>query len=566
MGALDIHSALDAHISSVLALDTRPNILLLFTDQQRADTIGALGNPHMVTPNLDQLVREGRAYTNAYSPNPICCPARHNLITGLPARDHGIADNEFDAHCNRCLPTIAEILSDSGYHTRAIGKMHFQPARRHNGFEVRESMEEVPAYLEDDDYLQYLQAHGYGTVQNIHGVRNLLYMVPQTALIPEEHLGTKWVADRVIDYLDQKSRNRPYFLFAGWIAPHPPFNVPERLMDLYKDVPLPEPLAAQSTLCELSKENKAWADFPDPSYERRMRECYYAQITFIDEQVGRIIAKLKELGEYDNTLVIFSSDHGEMLSDLGCYQKFLPFDGSSKIPLIVRYPKQTNPGERVDAFVDLNDFLPTMLDVAGVTYPAAYELPGESLFALHPEKDREHQYMEYSRGNRRWVALRDRHYTYVYYYGGGREELFDRTQRGGEAHNLLEPHHTDVMDDVMDRDKDKDGDTYEAVRLDLRGRLVAMERQWGLPGYIKNDDFVMLEPYVANPHRNSSFPVFPHTVVNAEGFNFYAEVEAAVAKQPVDLGQLDLEAFARHAKAPQQHKDAFLRKYRSTYE
>jgi arylsulfatase A-like enzyme len=106
MGALDIHSALDAHISSVLAPDTRPNILLLFTDQQRADTIGALGNPHMVTPNLDQLVREGRAYTNAYSPNPICCPARHNLITGLPARDHGIADNEFEARCNRCLPTI----------------------------------------------------------------------------------------------------------------------------------------------------------------------------------------------------------------------------------------------------------------------------------------------------------------------------------------------------------------------------------------------------------------------------------------------------------------------------
>ncbi|PKL08027.1 MAG: arylsulfatase [Spirochaetae bacterium HGW-Spirochaetae-7] len=563
MGALDIHSALDAHISSVLAPDTRPNILLLFTDQQRADTIGALGNPHMVTPNLDQLVREGRAYTNAYSPNPICCPARHNLITGLPARDHGIADNEFEARCNRCLPTIAEILSDSGYHTRAIGKMHFQPARRHNGFEIMESMEEVPAYLEDDDYLQYLQTHGYGMVQNIHGVRNLLYMVPQTALIPEEHLGTKWVADRVIDYLDHKSRNRPYFLFAGWIAPHPPFNVPERLIDLYKDVALPEPLTAHSMLCELSKENKAWADFPDPSYERRMRECYYAQITFIDEQIGRIIAKLKELGEYDNTLVIFSSDHGEMLSDLGCYQKFLPFDGSSKIPLVVRYPQYTQPGECVDAFVDLNDFLPTMLDVAGVTYPAVHELPGESLFALHPQKDREHQYMEYSRGNRRWVALRDRRYLYVYYYGGGREELFDRIKPDGEAYNLLEPHQGGMLDGDSLGGTPNNTDDYEAVRLDLRKKLVAMERQWGLPGYIQDDDFIVLEPYVANPHRNSSFPVFPHTIADAEGFDFYAEVEAAVAKQPVDLSRLDLEAFARHAKVPQAQKEVFLRKYRS---
>lgn len=544
---MDIHSALDNHIQGILSQNKRPNILLLLTDQQRCDTINACGHPHMITPNLDKLVQDGRVYSNAYSPNPICCPARHNLITGLTAREHGLADNEFEGRCNRSLPTIAEILSDNGYHTRAIGKMHYQPTARHNGFDVREIMEEVPEYIEDDDYLQYLYAQGIDNVANIHGVRNLLYMVPQTALIPEEHLGTKWVADRVLHFLDSKSKNRPYFLFAGWIAPHPPFNVPERLKDLYANADLPEPLEAQSALCEMATENSAWADFPSPEYERKMRESYYAQISFIDEQIGRIIQKLKDIGEYDNTLIIFSSDHGEMLSDLGCYQKFLPFDGSSKIPLIVRYPKETRSGEVCENFADLNDFLPTMLDVAGIDYPADYELPGESLFAKEAKKDRKYQYVEYSRGNRRWVSIRDKDFKFVYYYGGGREELFSMGDKNGEAYNLLE--HAPKK--------------YEEKRNELRVVLIEYEKKWGLVGYIQNGDFIKLDEYKANPHRNSAFPVFPKTLCAEKNFDFYAEVESAVEKQClVKLGELDLDAFSAHINVPAKNLDTFLNKHR----
>ncbi len=546
---LDIFSALSNHIDEVLKKSDKPNILLLFTDQQRSDTINACGHPHMVTPNLDELVRDGRTYCNAYSPNPICCPARHNLITGLTARHHSISDNQFAARCNREVPTIAEILSDNGYDTRAIGKMHFQPAKRHNGFLKFECMEEVPECFEDDDYLQYLRSVGYGNVQNIHGVRNLLYMVPQTSIIPEEHLGSKWVADRVIDYLDNRSENRPYFVFAGWIAPHPPFNVPERFKDTYKDVELPTPLERKSKLPNLAIENGAWADFPTPEYERRMRECYYSQITFIDEQIGRIIQKLKDLGQYDNTLIIFSSDHGEMLSDMGCYQKFLPYDGSSKVPLIVRYPKYTKAGEKVEKFADLNDFLPTMLDVAGIEYPAKdkYELPGESLFASEPKKDRDTQYVEYSDGSRRWVSLRDKEFKYVYYYGGGHEELFDMTKADGESYNLLE----------------FEAGQYEEKRLELRAKLIEKERKYGLTWCIENDDFVVLPEYQANPHRNSAFPVFPKTIKNKLGFDFYEEVEVAVAKQDVvDLKQLDLDTFATHKNKPTKNFENFINKYK----
>lgn len=547
----DIYSELESHVATVLTKDQRPNILLLFTDQQRFDTIGALGYPHMITPNLDNLAADGRVYLNAYSPNPICCPVRHNLITGLPARYHGIADNEFDARCNRALPTLPQLLSDAGYHTRAIGKMHYQPATRHNGFDVREIMEEVPAYIEDDDYLQFLHAKGYGHIQNIHGVRNLLYMNSQNSLLPEELHGTRWVADRTIDFLQHKSRNRPYFLFAGWIAPHPPFNVPHRLNGLYADADLPQPLEARSGLCSMSEENKAWGDFPAPEYERAMREAYHTQITFIDEQIGRIIDTLKFLGEYDNTLIIFSSDHGEMLGDLGCYQKFLPFDGSARIPLIIRYPERTQPGEKVSQFADINDFMPTILDAAGVSYPGPWELPGESLLNGHPEKDRRSQYLEYSRDSRRWVSLLTEDYKYVYYYGGGREELFDRRRPDSDSWNLLE----------------HEPDAFQSLRQELRSRLAALEKRWGLPGYTQNNDFVQLDEYIPNPHRNSAIPLFPYTISEirtdkVQDFNFYKEVEESVRHQNVvHIEELDLASFFTHKNLPQNHLREFIQTY-----
>ncbi len=544
MSKLDIHSQLDNYISNLLKEEERPNILLLFTDQQRFDTINACGFSHMHTPHLDKLAKDGRVYTHAFSPNPICCPARHNLITGLTAKHHGLADNEFNGRCNRALPTVAELLSDAGYATIAIGKMHFQPARRHNGFERFESMEEVPNYREDDDYLKFLQENGFGHVQNIHGVRNLLYMSPQQSVLPEHLLGTKWVADRTIHFIKNHSKKRPFFAFSGFIAPHPPLNTPPSMQDLYKDADLPKPLEAKSSLPELTIENNAWADFPTEESRRRTQECYYTQISYIDEQVGEILKALKETGQEENTLIIFTSDHGEMLGDLGCYQKFLPYDGSSRIPFIVKYPKKVTKGEVCSDYVDLNDILPTFLDAANVEYPCDYDLPGESLIATNVKKDRSYQYVEYSRGSRRWVSLRNKKYEYNYYYGGGKEELFDLEQKDGEAYNLLE----------------HEPSTFEAIRCSLRAKLIAYEKRYGLDGYIKDDDFICLDKYVANPCRNSAFPVYPKTENNPEKSHFYEEVLKAVEHEPsVNLKKLDIKTFLTHKNLPKEGLHEFLK-------
>ena len=147
-------------------------------------------------------------------------------------------------------------------------------------------------------------------------------------------------------------------------------------------------------------------------------------MSYVDEQVGRLVEALREMGELDRTLILFTSDHGEMLGDLDAYQKSLPYDASSKIPLIVHWPEGVAAGTVRDEFVDLNDLLPTFVDLARAQYPGHHALPGESLFAQPRRKDRSLQYIEHQHGSKRWCCIRDKQFKLVHYYGG-EEQLFD---------------------------------------------------------------------------------------------------------------------------------------------
>jgi arylsulfatase len=538
----------EAHRFQVNRWASRPNILLLMTDQQRFDTVRAAGFPSMHTPHLDRLVREGCLYRQAYSPNPICQAARHNVLTGLPARYHGMPDNDPAAIMPMDLPTIPRILSDNGYDTRAIGKMHFCPARRHNGFLNMELMEELPNTREEDEYAMYLKRVGLGHIQNIHGVRNLLYMIPQRSLTPEAHHGTKWVADRVIGYLRASRGRQPFFLWTSWIAPHPPFDIVDRFADLYQDAELPRPYISRTPLPSLAAENAMLGDLPGDHYLRRMREVYYAAITMVDEQVGRILETLQEIGQMDNTLIIFCSDHGELLGDYGLYQKWLPYDSCARIPFIIRYPKNAAPGSIVDDFVDLNDILPTVLDVAGLEYPAEYPLPGESVFATPAKKDRQWQYMEYSEGNRRWISIRDRHYKYNYYYGGGFEQLFDLRQDSTETTNLL---HGQADSNA------------ERIKSRLKQKLLGYERKYGLVGYTNPNDFKKAAPYEPHPQRNEAFQRFLLKITDEaerrQMNTLVDEIVTAVAKEPVvRLRELDVLAWQQNMGISDQELDRML--------
>lgn len=517
-------------------MSKQPNILFLLTDQQRFDTIHAAGNGYIHTPNLDRLMREGCHFTNAYSPNPVCIPARHNMLTGLPARYHGYDDNYFidPPPIPYDLPTFAQILTDGGYDAAAIGKMHFQPPRRHNGFSRIKIMEEIPNFRDDDDYAVYLKEQGYGDHQSFHGVRHMLYMLPQQSFVPEEHHGSYWVASETIAYIKQNAGKRPFMAWAGFIEPHPPLDVPQRWAELYRGKPMPQPSETVTPLSAIADENHTIADFPTPDYLRRAQELYYGAISFVDYNVGRILDALEETGELDNTLIVFASDHGEMLGDLGTYQKFLPYDGSAKIPLIIRYPKCFAPGSVETAFADLNDLLPTFIDAAGLSYPGSIKLPGESLLVKNGKKDREHQYIEHCRGTRRWVSMRDRRYKYNYYFGGGHEELFDLQNDPQETTNLLYGMPTAQA---------------SAARDDLRARLTAAEEQYGLEGYVKDGALIKLEEYKINYYMEMNFPLHLESLNKDERETLIPmmdEILAATESEPmVHIKDLNLKTFQR---------------------
>ncbi len=537
-----------AHKFHVGETEKRPNILLMMTDQQRFDTICAAGYGFMHTPHLDRLVNEGCLYSHAYTPVPICLPARHNLLTGLTPRHHGYPDNIHHPKANAHLPTLPRLLSDHGYDARAIGKMHFLPPRRHNGLLNLELMEEIPFTREEDEYALYLKDVGYGHVQNIHGVRNLLYMLPQRSIIPEAHHGTKWVADRTIAYLRSNRGRQPFFLWSSWIAPHPPFDVVDRFADLYADADLPEPHVSQTPLAPLTKENAMLGDIPNERVLRRMREVYYASISMVDEQIGRVLDTLEELGQLENTMIIFTSDHGEFLGDYGLYQKWNPYDVCARIPFIIRSPGNVAPGSVVDDFVDLNDILPTVLDVAKIDYPGGYQLPGESLFAENPKKDRSWQYVEYAENNRRWISIRNQAYKYNYYYGGGFEQLFDMQKDPSETTNLL---HEDPDDRLLN------------IRKEMRDKLMAYEKAYGLEGYVGETDFFVGPAYQPNPQRNEAFPRFPLRIVNeeekAQMNDLVSEILMAVKDEPiVNLRDLDIEAWQTRLNIPDEEVERML--------
>jgi arylsulfatase A-like enzyme len=515
-------------------MSDQPNILLLFTDQQRIDTIAACGHDHMVTPNLDRLVNEGCCFTNGYTPNPVCVPARHNALTGLPARFHGFPSN--GGTYNHALPKLPQLLADHGYDTRAIGKMHFRPTRCHNGFNRMELMEEIPVHREDDDYAMYLKSVGLGHIQNIHGVRNLLYMAPQQSLIPEEHHGSTWVGDRSVDYLRQEAGRRPFFLWSSWIAPHPPFDVPDTFANLYDGRDLPEPLISETPLNPIGERSHVHADLPagkEKAIVRRMRELYYAAVSHVDKNVGKILDALEETGELDNTLIIYTTDHGEMLGDHGCFQKIMPYDSCARIPFIVRYPKRFAPGSTSEEFVGLNDILPTVLDLCGIEYPGPHKLPGGSL--LRDGMDRSHSYSEYGEGAFRWVSVRNARYKYSYYYAGGHEELFDMIADPCESRNLF------ACGALS-------GDLAE-IRDDLRTKLIAWEKRWGYGQYVVYNQFVRFPPITHARTKNGQFPKFPDNIADpaekAAMNDFGQEVIDAVKDESLlNLHELDLDSWA----------------------
>lgn len=449
----------------------RPNILLLYTDQQRFDTIAALGNPYIQTPVLDRIVAEGTSFPSAYCPSPVCMASRCSLLLGQYAHQTGCTGN---TPMPQERTSLMDLLKAEGYQTHGIGKMHFGPdTRKLWGFESRVFAEEG-GMREGDDYCDFLREQGYGHIVDCYGVRSDMYYVPQVSQVPEGLHETHWVADRALEFLGSRDADRPFFLWASFTKPHPPFESPVPWNRLYKSVEMPLPHLPPDYEDLLTFWNRVQNRYKyrDQGFDwnliRLIRAQYYATISFVDYNVGRILDRLCEQGELDDTLVIYTSDHGELLGDFGSFGKRSMLDPAARVPLLVRYPERFGGGERCDRPASPVDLLPTCLAVAGLK--PGLEHAGVDLAELaagSPERDG--VLCQYQEGEVGLYGLITEDWKYFYSAPDGKEWLVRR------------------LPGQLDLRNSAGNPAYQGVLEDLRQRLINWFRSDGYEAPLEDD-------------------------------------------------------------------------------
>jgi len=449
----------------------KPNILHLFTDQQRFDTIHALGNSVIRTPNLDRLCREGTVFTNAFTPSPVCISARCSMVSGLYPQNTGCYANW--GNPNNENETFMTALTRAGYHTMGIGKCHFDPDLYGlNGFEKRLVQEEFVPDETKDDYRIYLKERGY---ENNKAAGGEMYYVPRPSHLKEEEHLSHWVADHSIEFIqNQDSDDSAWYLFSSFIDPHPPFTPPVPWHKLYNPLLMPLPKVPQDADAHLTWINRFQNRYKckdqgiDQYLLRCMKAYYYASISFIDYQIGRILDSLEKTGQLDNTLIVFTSDHGDYLGDYNCYGKRSMHDVASHVPMICRWPEKFAAGQQVSQPVSLVDLAPTFMDVAE-TKLDTHQTDGESLIAVAKgDSTRKTVYSQYSRGaSAIYMAVSER-WKYIYSAADRKEMLFDRTNDPDEMRNVAG---SGYLDDIC-----------SALREDLVTHLKATGETEGLNG------------------------------------------------------------------------------------
>lgn len=420
------------------------HIILIMTDQQRYDALGCMGNEAIYTPNLDGLAQDGSVFMNAYTASPSSTPARAGLLTGLSPWHHGMLG--YGALAEHYKYESPQMLRDKGYYTYGIGKMHWNPQRVLHGFYgtlLDESgREEVPYFK--SDYRQWFELQAPGINPDKTGIGWNEHN-SATYKLPKQLHPTAWTGEKACQLIHNYTLDKPLYLKVSFARPHSPYDAPEEYYNRYKGKKVPKPFIGKwakkyETLKDPAKDKSAAFGNFGEEHALKARRYYYGNVTFIDEQIGRIIKELKAKGMYDDALIIFTSDHGDMLGDHYHWRKTYPYEGSAHIPFLVKWPKDaTFPiQKKVYGPVELRDVLPTYLELIGEKIPEDMDgMPLQRL--MRNEEWRDYIDMEhatcYSPDNY-WCALTDGKLKYVWNFHSGKEELFDLVKDPHELVNL----------------------------------------------------------------------------------------------------------------------------------
>jgi arylsulfatase len=418
--------------------DSPPNFLVIMTDQQRGDCLSAAGHPVLQTPNMDAIGGAGVRFSRAYSTCPVCVPARRTFLSGQHPSSHGVFNNssiEWEG------PSLPGILRDAGYQTEWVGRgMHQTPPDKRYGFEHMVFKD----HRVTDDYDAFLarrQPEGGGGYYGSGVMHNDWTARPWH--MDESLHATNWSVNESLRFLDRRDTSCPFFLVTSILAPHPPLVPPAFYFDRYFRQDLPAPAIGD------------WASPPDndgigldASSERvnlrgemlqSAQAGYYGLINHVDDQIRRLLNPVDGIQRRTNrnTVVIFFSDHGEMLGDHYRWRKSLPYEGSAHIPFLIQAPDRfgLRQGAVDQTPVCIEDLMPTILDMADVDVPD--EIDGHSLLPMmQGDADVSRPYLHIETAPT-YQCLTDGKEKFIWYVQDGREEFFDLTVDPREEKNLI---------------------------------------------------------------------------------------------------------------------------------
>ncbi|GMV99426.1 MAG: choline-sulfatase [Candidatus Hydrogenedentota bacterium] len=440
---------------------THPNVLFIMDDQHRGDCLGIDGHPCVKTPNMDRIGREGAYFRHGYSCTPTCTPARAALLTGLGPWRNGMLG--FSAVPNSYSFVMPQAMRDNGYYTTGIGKMHWTPQRQLYGFHKTILDESKRAQSPEfrSDYRAWLASVAPNADPDATGISYNDHRAAVYAL-PEEYHPTQWMGMTATNFIDQYDQPEPFFLKVSFARPHSPYDPPQRFWDLYKDAEIPPAAVgkwAERYVPQSANYPDIWHGDMGEELVRQARVGYYGNVSFVDEQIGRILEALEKRGMLEETLIIFTSDHGDMTGDHHMWRKSYAYEASARIPMLMRWPEglvAAKRGQVRDEPVELRDIFPTCLDAAGGE--GLERLEGKSMLPLVEDKapewrkwiDLEHDICYDAKNH--WSAVTDGSSKYIFHAIDGEEQLFDLTTDPNETKDLAgDPVHGVTLKTWRDR-------------------------------------------------------------------------------------------------------------------
>ena len=382
----------------------RPNIIFIMPDQLRHDFLSCYGASFIDTPNIDALCAQGIRYERCYSEHPVCVPARASLLTGMNAIKVGVLDNSryVRPDYESCgIQTWPELLNDAGYHTLATGKMHFYPWEKRFGFQERIIAEDKLWGFIQDDYDHFLREAGYTKRDFVEVPDYHTYHMACTSPQPWEYNVDHFVGRETSRWISEYDDEAPFAIMVGFPGPHSPYD-PASEYATYRPEDMPEPIPGNSEDTSAMRAGRpsrpgtgtSWyaiRNDEDPSSETYMmqRARYAGLVAQIDLEVGRIVDALEEKGILDNTVIIFSSDHGDYLGDHDLGGKGSYYEAACHVPMVVRHP-DVGSATVSDDLVTLTDVTATLMNLAGESVPSYMDARPLTGLGLPGEDPREH--------------------------------------------------------------------------------------------------------------------------------------------------------------------------------